>query len=419
MVFTRAFSNCPICGPYRGQLMSGLYSHQNGVLCNEYELRTDIATFPGELKAAGYYTGYVGKWHLGYGPYTEEKRNGFDYMAANNCEHRYYNVTYYENEEGPRQVNAWAPEEETSLALKFLDEHRHKRKGTPFALFVGWGPPHHPYNAYPEAFRIYDPEKIELSSNVPAHLEEAARRETADYYGNVTALDAQMGRLMKALDEEGLADNTILCFTSDHGDHLYSHGYGRCGDRSFPLPLRASKATPFEESIHVPFLLRWPNKIGNRQSTDVLFGSVDIMPSLLGLCGIDVPPGLSGRDLSYAILGEEGPMPDSVYLQILGEGWPGRGRWVGYWRAVRTDRWLYARWHENEYGPYLFDLHNDPWEVNNVYHHPDFAPVREEMEVQLKQWMEKTQDPFETGARDPLTGMLILGQRRTVKEQQT
>ncbi|MCC2685678.1 MAG: Sulfatase, family, partial [Paenibacillaceae bacterium] len=340
---------------------------------------------------------------------------GFDYMAANNCVHQYYNVSYYENETGPRKIDGWAPVEETSLALRFLDEHLLQDDGKPFALFVGWGPPHHPYDKYPGQFNIYDPAKVDVSPNVPSEMEVAARQEIADYYGNVTALDDQMGRIMKALDERGQMENTILCFTSDHGDHLRSHGFCRCGDKSVPVSQAASKATPFEESIHIPFILHWPQQVKGCQQTDVLFNSVDIMPTLLGLCGIDVPREVSGTDLSHIVFGKEGPVPDSVYLQILGEGWPGRGRWVGYWRGVRTDRWLYARWHENERGPYLFDLQNDPWELNNLYHDPHFASVRETLEARLQQWMSETHDPFGTGERDPDTGMLLLGQKRTVR----
>jgi len=411
MVFDQAFSSCPVCTPYRGQLLTGLYSHQNGAIDNEYKIKTNITTLPQALKAEGYHTGYVGKWHLGYGPYTEEKRYGFDYMAAYNCNHNYYNISYHENEQGPIKVEGWGPEEETSLAIKFIEEHEKMDKENPFVLLLSWGPPHHPYDKYPQEYNIYDSSKLDISPNVPEYYEEIARKELADYYGNVTALDAQMGRILKALDDMGLSENTILCFTSDHGDHIRSHGYAKCNDKiETDNTKRASKATPFEESIHIPLIVRWPEKMKGGQRTSSLFNSVDIMPTLLSLCEIDIPDGVQGSNLSHVILGGEGDVNDSVYLQILGEGWPHRGKWVGYWRGVRTDKWLYARWYKNENGPLLFNIENDPYEMNNLYENPDYAETKDILEARLKKWMEDTKDPFDTGERDPESGMLILGQ---------
>ena len=414
IVFDQAFSSCPICSPYRGQILTGLYSHQNGVMDNEYKMKADITTLPQALKSAGYRMGYVGKWHLGYGPYPAEKRYGFDYMAAYNCNHDYYNISYHENENGPIKIDGWAPEKETSLAIGFMEEQVRKDRGNPFALLLSWGPPHHPYEKYPAQYKIYDPSEVDIRPNVPKEMEDIARRETADYYGNITALDAQMGRIMKVLDDLGLAENTILCFTSDHGDHLRSHGYAKCNDPSITdNTKRASKATPFEESIHIPLMVSWPAKVKGHRRTDVLFNSVDVMPTLLGMCEVNIPDEVQGSDLSHVLIGGAGSVPDSVYLQILGEGWPHRGKWVGFWRGVRTDRWLYARWYKNETGPYLFDVRNDPYELNNLWDNPEYAEVQETLEARLKKWLDDTHDPFDTGARDPKTGMLLLGQEFT------
>lgn len=410
-VFGRAFSSCPICSPFRGQLLTGRFAHANGVVDNEYELRRDEVTLAQALAGAGYRTGFIGKWHLGYGPYPEEKRYGFGYLAAYNCQHAYYDVACYENEDGPTKLKCWAPEGETSLAIRFMEEHQRRGGGSPFALVMGWGPPHWPYDQYPSEFDVYDPAEVDIPPNVPVQMEAFARKEIADYYGNVSALDAQMGRLMAALERLGIADNTIVCFTSDHGDHLSSHGYGKPFDRWMHHSMRASKATPYEESIHIPFLLRYPTRVRGGQRTETLLSSVDMMPTLLGLCGVEMPKGVQGHDLSHAVTGQDGTQPDSVYLQILGEGWPHRGKWVGFWRGVRTDRWLYARWHDNEYGPLLFDIENDAYEMTNLAGKPECRDVETKLEARLKEWMEATDDPFDTGARDPETGMLLLGQR--------
>jgi hypothetical protein len=118
---------------------------------------------------------------------------------------------------------------------------------------------------------------------------------------------------------------------------------------------------------------------------------------------------VQGTDLSHAVLGKEGPDPDSVYLQILGPGWPHRGNWVGFWLGNRTKLWVSAR----SYGSanvLLVDHDNDPYEMNNLAGRPEFADVQAMMEKRLGQWIEETGDPFDTGERDPDTGMLRLGQ---------
>ena len=380
---------------------------------NEYELRRDQTTLAHVLKGAGYDTGFVGKWHLGYGPYTEGKRHGFDYLAAHNCNHGYYKVSIYENENGPIPLDGWSPTRVTDLAVRFIEG----RRDAPFFLMLGWGPPHWPYDQYPDAFNVYDPAQIEPAPNVPEALAPFARRELADYYGNVTGLDAEMGRLLDALDRLGLAENTIVCFTSDHGDHLWSHGYGKPMDGWLHPTKRASKATPYDESCHIPFLVRGPGIEAGRR-TDTLFSSVDMMPTLLGLCGLAAPEAVEGADLSHVLTGDptgagDGETPDSVYLQNLGEGWPYRGEWVGFWRAVRTDRHVYARWHNDTQGPLLFDRETDPYEMKNLAGDPEHAEIQTQLCARLDQWIADTHDPFDTGTRDHRIGALVLGQTFT------
>ncbi|MBN1673489.1 MAG: sulfatase [Kiritimatiellae bacterium] len=410
--FDNAFSACPICSPYRAQVLTGRYSHKNGVLDNEYGLFPDQVTIAQALREAGYRTAYVGKWHLGYGPYPAEKRYGFDYMAAYNCQHNYYQVHYHENEEGPLDMKGWAPSCETDLAVGFLERHRAQSVDKPFFLMMSWGPPHWPYDQYPDAYRLYDPAQVDLPPNVPEQMAAFARREIAHYYGNVTGLDHELGRMLAWLDDRGLTANTIVCYSSDHGDHLSSHGYGKPMDKWLHHSMRASKATPYDESVHIPFLLRYPARVAAGQRADVLFNSVDVMPTLLGLAGVAPPAGMQGRDLSHTVLGIEGPEPDSVYLQILGPGWPHRGKWVGFWRGLRTKRWTYARWHGEE-TVLMFDRDKDPWEMKNLAGNPGYADVQAELETRLKRWMADTDDPFETGERDPSTGILKLGQQFT------
>ena len=420
VVYDQAFSGCPICSPYRGQLLTGRYSHVNGVMCNEYRLFDGQYTIARALKDAGYRTTYVGKWHLGYGPYTEDKRYGFDDMYAYDCEHHYYDVRYWHNEEGPFRMVDFAPRVETQLTLDCIEEHLRESPYQPFCLFIGWGPPHSSsaagdrnYGEYPQEYNIYDPEKVDVPGNVPKQFRDFARREIADYYGMVTALDACMERILDALDEWGLTENTIVCFTADHGDHLSSHGYGKPRDMWMHHTLRGSKATPFEESVHIPFILRYPAKIGGNRRTEILFNSVDVFPTLLGLCGVECPEGVQGSDLSHAALGTLGEEPDSVYLQILGPGWPPRTKWLGLWRGVRTRRYTYARWKDCDGRRVLYDRELDPLEMCNLIGDPEHAELAERMEERLQRWIREIGDPFDTGRRLPVTEMLDLGQAFT------
>ena len=412
VLFRQAFSSCPICSPYRAQVLTGRYSHVNGVPDNEYQLATDQTTLAQALKGAGYRTGYIGKWHLGEGPYTPEKRYGFDYMAANNCDHDHDSIHYYENEAGPFTIESWGPEGLTDMAMAFIQDHRKQQQDEPFFVMMSWSPPHWPYDKYPEKYNRYAPEDVDLPPNVPEQMEDFARKEIADYYGNITGLDDQMGRLMDWLEESGLREDTILCYSSDHGDHLSSHGYGKPMDAHLHHTKRASKATPYDESVHVPFILSCPQRVESGKTTDVLFNSVDVMPTLLSLAGVDSPSGIQGMDLSHAVLGLEGPTPDSVYFQILGRGWPGRGDWVGFWRGLRTDQHVYARWLGSD-DVWLFDRETDPFEMNNLAGTSEHADIQVHLEQRLQRWVQETGDPFETGERESETGMLKLGQKLT------
>jgi arylsulfatase A-like enzyme len=161
---------------------------------------------------------------------------------------------------------------ETDLAIRFLERHQAERQEDPFAFFVSWRPPHWPYPQYPDEYGGYDPADVDLPGNVPKQMADFARREIADYYGCCTGLEAQMGRLLEALVQLDLADDTIVCYTSDHGDHLSSHGYGKPMDAWMHPSMRASKATPYEESAHVPFLISWPGGTTPGSRSDVFMG---------------------------------------------------------------------------------------------------------------------------------------------------
>ena len=382
ILFRQTFANTPVCCPARASILTGKYPHKTGMLANDLRLRESETTLAELLRQAGYRTGFIGKWHLdggkrepGYVP-PGERRQGFDFWAANECSHAHFNNKYFRDGPAPILLGKFEAEGWTDLAMEFLRGQQDK-DDQPFFLMVAMGPPHDPYGAPAEYMRIYDPNKIRMRPNWVEGVKGGGRQEIAAYYAAITAIDDQVGRLMQALQELSLADDTIVLFTSDHGDMLGSHG-------------QRLKRKPWEESIRVPGILRYPRRAPGGRQLDTILTHVDLAPTLLGLCGAQVPAAMQGRDLSRLVLGQKQTEPDSAFFQIFvpyqGDGTP----WP--WRGVRTRRYMYAR---TEKEPWvLYDLEQDPDELKNLAQDPAAAPVRAEMEKRLAGLMRRTGDAW-------------------------
>jgi arylsulfatase A-like enzyme len=198
----------------------------------------------------------------------------------------------------------------------------------------------------------------------------------AEYYAMITAVDDQVGRLMNALKELGVAEDTIILFSSDHGDMLGSQG-------------RRLKRKPWEESIGIPGVLRYPSRVRPARS-EAFFTHVDFAPTLLGLCGVKVPAAMQGTDFSPTALGRRQKAPDRAFFQIFGP-FQGDGT-EDAWRGVRTRRYMYARFESQPW--VLYDLQADPWQMNNLAGDRGARAVQEEMERRLRQCMEQTADSW-------------------------
>jgi arylsulfatase A-like enzyme len=231
---------------------------------------------------------------------------------------------------------------------------------------------------------MFDPADIALRPNVPEEMAEQARRDLAGYYAHIAALDDCMGDLEGTLDETGLAENTVFLFTSDHGDMLYSQGAQK-------------KQRPYEESIVCPFLLRYPAKLGRQgRAVDTVLNTPDIMPTLLGLCGVDLPDGVEGEDFSAQLLAGQTPDKDAALLmcpQPFGQ-WT-RAMGGREYRGVRTKRYAYCRTLD---GPWLlYDNAADPYQLHNRVNDPELAGIQAELEMTLNRKLEETNDRFEPG----------------------
>lgn len=375
--FSNAFSGYPICTPYRAMFLTGRYCHTTGVLTNDYQLPLSEITIAEQLKQHGYNTALIGKWHLdGHrNPYVpKENRQGFDYWVTENCKHTYWDTpTCFGDETVARPLLGYQPDAQTDLAIKYI---REQSRCTPFFLFLSFGPPHNPYLTTEQFTKWYNPAEIIQPPNVPTgddHREVLGR-----HYGQISNLDYNLGRIIKALEDAGMADDTILVFTSDHGNMLGSHGEGI-----------AKKERPWDESVHIPFIVRYPRKAATGLRTDVLFNSVDVMPTLLALAGVPVPSAVQGTDFSSFVQGQGGTEYESVFMQEIQ---PTGSSGVVPWRAVRTKRYTYARkWGE----PWLlYDDQVDPYQMNNLINKPEVQQIQAHMQLQLQYWLQRTGDTF-------------------------
>jgi len=355
-----ALSNTPVCCPYRACLMSGQYAHRHGVMSNGVVFRPMVKCIAETFRDAGYETGYSGKWHIIPPKEARDPTYGF---PAPKTEFGFYRTDR-------QSANV------TNVALKFITE---KSKGPkPWMLFVSWILPHSPYKA-PEGY-VEHFSKITIPPNVPEGPATAnAKQCLPDYYGMIESLDDEFKRLLQALDQAGVAEDTIVVYSSDHGDMIGCQG------------LKA-KRWPYEESARIPLLIRYPRAIKPGTVIADPFGSPDVYPTLAGLAGIKTPAGVDGVDFSPLFRGETTRPPrDYVYLemQYAYVPWPG-------WRALRTRRYMYARTQDKPW--FLFDLQNDPWEKKNLVDDPSQKPLVQEFDGRLTSIMRETGDSWEITA---------------------
>lgn len=376
--FRQAISSTPVCSPYRSCLFTGKYQSSTGMVINELRLSPEHECIGNVLTRNGYQTSYIGKWHmwanqLGHhdltvngfvppGPY----RLGFDgQWAAYNFNHEYYNSPYFENDTQRHIRQGYEPDGQTDTAIQFLRSHQ--QGSQPFALFLSWGPPHDPWNTknvppeYLDLFRDKEFPRRPNYSETPDPYADTWATPAADffaklpelqrvYYAQAATVDWNLGRIMKTLEETRLADNTILVFTSDHGEMFGSHG-------------RRAKYIFYEEAARIPFLMSWPGRIRAKSTSDALLGTPDIMPTLLSMLHLPVPRGVEGTDLSRHALGETASGPEAAHMQGMGT----TAAWTDgtEWRALRSHEYTYAIYRRDG-KELLFHNSRDPYQMRNL-----------------------------------------------------
>ena len=378
--FENAVSVCPVCTPYRAALMTGRYPTSTGMFLNDVYLPDEALCMAEILRPAGYATGYIGKWHLdAHGRHAfvaPERRQGFEYWKAGECDHEYTNSHYYAgNSPQKRFWEGYDAFAQTRDAQQFIRDHA--KGDQPFLLVVSYGVPHFPLDTAPPEYQaLYPPESLKLPPNVPEAMSKAARRELSGYYAHCTALDKCVGEVIQTLEDTGIAENTLLVFTSDHGDMMGSQGVRP-----------RTKQVQWAESSRVPFLLRYPalkNQEGRVIKTPI--STPDILPTLLGLAEVAIPRAIEGEDLS-GLIRKAGPERDRAALfMAVAPSIPAAQEY----RGIRTIGYTYVR---NLAGPWLlFDHQADPYQMKNLVNDPARAGLQREMDARLQAELKKIGD---------------------------
>lgn len=422
MRFDRCYVTNSICGPCRATILTGKYSHANGFYINgPTPFDGSQQTFPKLLQKAGYETAMIGKWHLKSDP------TGFDYWDVLIDQGPYYNPPMIRNGERLRRTG-YTTKIITDLALEWLTEKRDSEK--PFMLMYQHKAPHRPWDPAPEYMHLYEDEDVpepptlfedyssrglavrqqdmtiaetmserDLKFQGPERLtpeQQAAwdayykprneafhkanlkgdeltrwkyQRYIKDYLRCVAAVDEQLGRVLDYLDSSGLAENTLVVYCSDQGFYLGEHGW-------------FDKRWMYEESLRTPLLVRWPRVVEPGSFNEDIVSPLDFASTLLDVAGVEIPDDLQGRSIVPLL---KGNTPDDwrtsfYYHYYEYPGW----HYVRRHYGVTDGRFKLIHFYESDVDEWeLYDLHNDRYELQNVFDNPAYATTRKRLEAEL------------------------------------
>ncbi len=390
VLFENSFTCQPVCGPARSCLQSGMYATETGCYTNGIALPQDITPLAEYFNRAGYHTAYIGKWHLGSDKYPgigvhcektaipKDRQGKYQYWRAADClefTSHGYDGYVFDGDGNKIDFTGYRADCINDFALEFLDK---REKDKPFFLFVSQLEPHQQNDR--NRFEGYK-ETIEKYKDYPlpddlTFLKGDYKEMYPDYISAINRLDYNVGKLVAKLKQQGIYEDTIIIYTSDHGCHFKTRNM-------------EYKRSCHESSIHTPLIIKGGGFEGGKRDNR-LVSLIDLPPTMLSMAGIKTPPNFKGYDLT-----KETDDPETrrkcVFMQIS-ESQCGR--------AVRTDRFMYSvkdlnptgYLHENSkvyFEDYLYDLKKDPIEKHNLVKDPKYAHVRRELKYLLLEEIRK------------------------------
>ncbi|MFW5831785.1 MAG: sulfatase [Prolixibacteraceae bacterium] len=423
MLFNNVFCGNSICGPSRATILTGKHSHLNGMLNNDTTFNGAQQTFPKLLQTGGYQTAWIGKWHLFSEP------TGFDHWLI--LDNPGQQGTYYNpilgSPEGQEKVTGHTATIITDRAIDWLKSQRDAEK--PFFLAYSHKTPHREWVPGPEEYDLYKDEDLPLPTNfyddystrssalhkqemeIANHMNESDlklipppylndeqlerfmesygpenealaeaqltekelaewkyQRYVKDYLRSVKSMDKEIGRMLKYLDESGLAENTVVVYSSDQGFYLGDHGW-------------FDKRWMYEESLRMPLIIKWPEVTNMASKDNHIIQNTDFAATFLDIAGIEIPEDIQGKSI-VPLLKNEKPnnWRDVAYYHYY--AWPD-WHMVQPHYGIRSDRYKLIHFYTTDEWE-LFDLKNDPDEMQNVYSSPDYSDIVSTMTEKLK-----------------------------------
>lgn len=398
IVSSSAMSNCPLSSPHRGSLMTGTYPNMSGIPinCNSSRpissLRTDLSCMSDVFSQCGYECAYIGKWHADHptpnnpqapGNYVDgskivwdaytppEKRHSFDYWYSYGTYDVHKNPHYWDNNGQRHEPKEWSPIHEAKQVIKYLQNKENQRDNSkPFFMMVGMNPPHSPYRSLDdcmeEDYNLYKDKPIDSLLVRPNADKQRQKANSAKFYfASVTGVDRAFGMILDELERSGLAKNTIVIFTSDHGEMMCSQATDE------------AKNLPYTEAMNVPFMVRYPNHIRPRLE-NFMISTPDIMPTLLGLANLQnsIPETVQGYNYAQILTESETNVlssPESaLYIKNIDGERNQEGKVISYFpiaRGIKTANYTLALFIDKNkklVQTFLFNDAEDPYQLSNL-----------------------------------------------------
>lgn len=422
--FDTALVTNALCAPSRAAILTGTYSHVNGVTTLATPIDSAQPSFVSVLKEAGYKTAFFGKWHMGHGPGHDPQH--FDYWEAHEDQGTYWDPVFL-TADGPVETTGYATDLLTERALDWLaDQEQDDDSDAPWCLLLWYKAPHRPWAPHPRHMDLFTEEiplpetfwddysgrgtpahhatmrvaddlvDVDLKEDPPPGLdyEGLARwkyqRYLADYLRCVAAIDENVGIVQDTLVARGQSENTLLLYGSDQGFFLGEHGW-------------FDKRFMYEESLKMPLLMSWPAKISGGQERPELVSNLDIAQTVIEAAGAVAPERMQGQSLLPLVTQEEHNWArDAFYYRFYEHDDHMHRVWAHY--GIRTDRYKLIYYYADgmglpntgdmTYPPEweLFDLEKDPQELHSFYHDPTYRDVRDSLEVLLAQKQQEVGD---------------------------